>query len=57
MLTLPLVPDVADPVRNKIEPLLPLDVVPVFMDKLPLVPLTPASLVKTVNAPLLLALP
>jgi hypothetical protein len=57
MLILPLVPDVAEPVRSTIAPLLPLVAVPVFNERPPLTPDTPLSAVRTVNAPLLEVLP
>ena len=56
-LTLPPVPDVADPVRITIAPLLPLLAVPVLICKEPLTPVPPALDVRNVNAPLLVERP
>jgi hypothetical protein len=52
-LIVPDVPDVDEPVRRTIDPVLPLDEVPDFNDKPPLTPFAPPSEVRTVNAPLL----
>jgi hypothetical protein len=57
MLMLPAAPEVAEPVRMTIEPLLPLDVVPDFIDTPPLTPDAPALAVRRENAPLLDTLP
>jgi hypothetical protein len=56
-LTLPPVPFVADPVRNVIIPLLPVEVVPDVKDSELDIPLTPASADFTLNAPLELVRP
>jgi hypothetical protein len=54
---LPPVPDVADPVRREIIPLLPFDVVPEVKEREPLVPSTPAFAVRTLKTPLEFARP
>ena len=56
-LTLPPVPDVAEPVRSTIAPLLPFDVVPVVKDSEPLTPFSPASAVRMLKTPLDVARP
>ena len=56
-LTLPLVPEVAEPVLKTIEPVLPSVDVPDFIEMLPLTPDAPASALNTLNAPLLVADP
>jgi hypothetical protein len=57
MLTLPLVPDTDSPVRIETDPLLPLLLEPVFKERLPLAPSSPALAVTTLNDPLLVVLP
>ena len=57
ILKLPPAPDVAEPVRSVIMPLLPFDVVPEVNDKEPLVPFAPAMAVRTLNTPLDVARP
>ena len=57
ILRLPLVPDVAEPVRSTTEPLLPSLLVPVFKDTDPLTPSTPASVVLNEKEPLEVAIP
>ena len=56
-LRLPLVPEVADPVRRTTEPLLPSLLVPVLRDTEPLTPSTPACSVRNVKEPLDVTLP
>ena len=57
MLILPPAPDVAVRVKSTIDPLLPLEALPDFIVRLPLVPLVSASAVRTLNDPLLAYLP
>jgi len=57
MLTLPLVPDRAEPARTTMDPLLPLEEVPDLKLRLELVPTIPASGVCSENAPLLVDVP
>ena len=49
----PAAPELADPLRNTTEPLLPLEVRPVLMVILPLVAALPLAAVRTLNIPLL----